>query len=322
MHRLIRSPSPRSAPRLLLALALCASSAASGASVRGPRGWRLPGSPRPPLSPAVQAAGSATAAPPQLDTSAFTSTASRSAVDLIPALDDFGLPPPPAPPADGDGAWRGDGDESGGDATEVSAPPDASDSELAALGGGEERGASMLQRHPMALKALSMGLTYGLADCAAQLYERLAAGERAPLAERARRNAALVLVGLLAVGPLLSVWFDALEGLVPGGSIRAVLTRTALDQALQVPVMISLIFTLSALAEGHDAPYCAAKVRSKLLPTWKGCVGVWAPVQMLNQGVVPLRYRVMFQAFVSFFWDAYMSIAAHAHPEDGAVGAA
>ena len=32
----------------------------------------------------------------------------------------------------------------------------------------------------------------------------------------------------------------------------------------------------------------------------------------MNQGFVPLKYRVIFQAVISFFWDAYLSIVSHA----------
>ena len=67
--------------------------------------------------------------------------------------------------------------------------------------------------------------------------------------------------------------------------------------------MISIIFSLSSLAEGHSPAYCLAKIQLKLLSTWKDCTAVWFPVQLVNQGLIPLRFRVIFQAVVSFFWD-------------------
>lgn len=157
-----------------------------------------------------------------------------------------------------------------------------------------------------------MGITYGLADTAAQIFAAVSTGEVVPLANRIRRSVSLALVGCLAVGPLLAVWFDLIERWVPGRSIKAVAARTALDQIFQVPVMIAIIFSLSSLAEGHNLAYCLKKCQEKLLPTWRDCVSVWAPVQLINQGVVPLKYRVLFQAIISFFWDAYLSIVSHA----------
>ena len=75
--------------------------------------------------------------------------------------------------------------------------------------------------------------------------------------------------------------------------------------------MISIIFSLSSLAEGHSPSYCLAKIQLKLLSTWKDCTAVWFPVQLVNQGLIPLRFRVIFQAVVSFFWDTYLSIVSH-----------
>ncbi len=170
---------------------------------------------------------------------------------------------------------------------------------------------AFIDRHPLLAKSLSMGVTYGLADMTAQLFAYLTHGEVVPLAMRCRRAISLTGVGCLAVGPLLTVWFDFLERIVPGRSKRAILKRTVLDQAIEVPVMISIIFSLSSLAEGHTIAYCLAKIQLKLLSTWKDCTAVWFPVQLVNQGLVPLRFRVIFQAVVSFFWDTYLSIVSH-----------
>ena len=170
---------------------------------------------------------------------------------------------------------------------------------------------AFIDRHPLLAKSLSMGITYGLADMTAQLFAYLAHGEVVPLAMRCRRAISLTGVGCLAVGPLLTVWFDFLEKIVPGRSKRAILKRTVLDQAIEVPVMISIIFSLSSLAEGHSPAYCLAKIQLKLLSTWKDCTAVWFPVQLVNQGLIPLRFRVIFQAVVSFFWDTYLSIVSH-----------
>ncbi|EGB06487.1 hypothetical protein AURANDRAFT_29070 [Aureococcus anophagefferens] len=156
-----------------------------------------------------------------------------------------------------------------------------------------------------------MGLTYGLADIAAQAFAAFAGGEVLPLAQRVRRSVALMGVGLFFVGPLLAVWFDFLEKVLPGRRKRAVVGRAALDQSIQTPFMISLIFALTTLAEGHSPAVAVAKIQAKLLPTWWACVGVWTPVQLVNQGVVPLKYRVFFQSVVAFFWDAWMSIVSH-----------
>ncbi|KAH8059417.1 hypothetical protein JL722_5446 [Aureococcus anophagefferens] len=154
-----------------------------------------------------------------------------------------------------------------------------------------------------------MGLTYGLAD--------IARGRSRPLPARCCRSRSACAAAWRSwasaffVGPLLAVWFDFLEKVLPGRRKRAVVGRGALDQSIQTPFMISLIFALTTLAEGHSPAVAVAKIQAKLLPTWWACVGVWTPVQLVNQGVVPLKYRVFFQSVVAFFWDAWMSIVSH-----------
>ena len=174
----------------------------------------------------------------------------------------------------------------------------------------EEKG-SWLARNPLAVKCLSFGVTYAAADMTAQIFACVTLGEVVPLLERCRRVLSLAAVGTFAVGPLLAYWFDFLEWLVPGKKAKAVATRTFLDQLIQVPFCIAMIFTLSSMAEGHGLLYCYHKIQMKLLSTWRDCVLVWCPVQFINQGLIPLQYRVLFQAIISFFWDTYLSIISH-----------
>uniref|UniRef100_A0A7S3ND88 Solute carrier family 40 protein n=1 Tax=Aureoumbra lagunensis TaxID=44058 RepID=A0A7S3ND88_9STRA len=161
---------------------------------------------------------------------------------------------------------------------------------------------SWLERNPLVVKSLTMGITYGLADLTAQAFGRIVCGDICPITARIRRTVALMLIGCLAVGPLLSVWFDFIEWLIPGKSPRAIASRTAIDQAFQVPVMISIIFTGTSIAEGHNLQYCFLKIQAKLLSTWRDCLGVWIPVQLINQGLVPLRFRVLFQVCFSYYF--------------------
>jgi hypothetical protein len=81
----------------------------------------------------------------------------------------------------------------------------------------------VLSKYPIIAKSASMGLTYGLADMAAQAFVWAVDGDAVPLADRVRRAIGLVAVGLFAVGPLLTVWFNFIDRLVPGKSKRAVL---------------------------------------------------------------------------------------------------
>ena len=78
-----------------------------------------------------------------------------------------------------------------------------------------------------------------------------------------------------------------------------------------MPIMIAVIFSLVSVCEGRPGEILG-KLQHKLAPTWAAALWVWVPVQYANQGIVPLRYRVIVQAVVSYFWDTYLSLASHA----------
>lgn len=72
-------------------------------------------------------------------------------------------------------------------------------------------------------KSASMGITYALADIAAQSFAVVMEGEFLPVVSRIRRTVALTLVGFLAVGPILTLWFEFIERKIPGKTRKAVI---------------------------------------------------------------------------------------------------
>ena len=61
-------------------------------------------------------------------------------------------------------------------------------------------------------------------------------------------------------------------------------------------------------SNGASAPQIGAKLDAHLWGTWRDGVCVWAPVELVQQSVVPLRYRVAVSNVVSYFWDTYLSL--------------
>lgn len=166
----------------------------------------------------------------------------------------------------------------------------------------------MLLERPFVTKSLTTGLTYVAADASAQMVELRREGGSLELKKRATRVCGLFLIGCLYVGPVLTAWFNLLDARVP-----SLLGRTALDQCVQAPFMIACIFSLASIFEGRAAEV-PAKLRSKLKPTWFTAMWVWVPTQLINQGAVPLRYRVVVTNIVSYFWDTYLSLESHRTP--------
>ena len=194
-----------------------------------------------------------------------------------------------------------------------------------------------LLSHPYSTKAAGTGLTYVCSDLTAQAIERRqhpgsSAGGSALSAERALKFGA---VGGFGVGPLLTYWFQLMDRIVPGRSPRAIAVKMLVDQTVQGPFMIGTMFAWCAVLNGASPAAIEAKLRTELYDTWVNSVYVWAPVQIVQQAVVPLQYRVAVSNVVSYFWDTYLSlqmmpppdeaeppVALHARPADGAAAGA
>ena len=170
-----------------------------------------------------------------------------------------------------------------------------------------------LASHPYTTRATQTFATYLCSDCTAQALEGDAGA--AP-ADRAARALKFASVGGLWVGPLLTHWFIVMDRLVPGRSVRAVGVKLVADQVLQGPLMIGSMFGLCALSNGATLAQIERKLRDELYSTWVSSVYVWAPVQVFQQAVVPLRYRVAVANGVSYFWDTYLSLCMMPHPAE------
>lgn len=162
----------------------------------------------------------------------------------------------------------------------------------------------LLAAYPYRTKAIGTGVTYMFSDATAQLIE----AEDVTPSERCKRALKFGAVGALWVGPLLAVWFQVMESLVPGKALRPVAAKLVADQVLQGPFMIGTMFAWTSISNGLTLPEIRSKLDHHLWPTWIKSVYVWGPVQAMQQMLVPLQYRVMVANGVSYFWDTYLSL--------------
>eukprot|EP00975_Prorocentrum_lima_P014062 2988023-Prorocentrum_lima.AAC.1 len=71
--------------------------------------------------------------------------------------------------------------------------------------------------------------------------------------------------------------------------------------------MIAAMYFLTATLNGKSLMQIQKKLEDSLLQTWLNSVYVWGPVQILQQAVIPIQYRVAVANVVSYFWDTYLS---------------
>jgi len=174
-----------------------------------------------------------------------------------------------------------------------------------------------LSTNPYSTRALGTGVTYFFADLTAQAIEHN--DDVSPI-ERAQRAAKFGAVGAFWVGPLLTCWFAKMDRVVPGKSPKAVLVKMLADQLLQGPFMIGSMFIWCSVLNGASLAAIKQKLAAEHYNAWVNSLFVWGPVQVFQQAVVPLQYRVLVANGVSYFWDTWLSLRMmpSVQPEDKA----
>ena len=67
------------------------------------------------------------------------------------------------------------------------------------------------------------------------------------------------------------------------------------------------MFVWTGLAAGLSTGEITDRLRAFWFETWATSVVVWAPVQVAQQTMVPMKYRILVANIVSYFWDAWLS---------------
>ena len=161
----------------------------------------------------------------------------------------------------------------------------------------------LLESRPLTTKVVTSAAVTGTGDLSCQLV--LEGAEELDV----KRLSTFTTLGGLLVAPTLHNWYSWLHRAFPGGGATAVAKRLAFDQTLFAPFFIPVFMSSVLLIEGHPQP--RAKVAQDWWPAvvtnWK----LWVPAQVINFGLVPLPYQVLFANGVALAWNAYLSHTSH-----------
>ena len=123
------------------------------------------------------------------------------------------------------------------------------------------------------------------------------------------RTAVFTALGGVMVAPALHSWYSWLHRNVPGESLASIGRRLLLDQGVFAPVFIPSFMTVLLFIEGNPAPISEAQ--TKWWPTVAANWKLWVPAQLVNFGLVPLHFQVLFSNGVAVLWNTYLSWATH-----------
>lgn len=108
----------------------------------------------------------------------------------------------------------------------------------------------------------------------------------------------------LTTGIVSHYWYILIDIIIPGSTVKAVVKKVLYDQILFSPVNLGVYFGTVAIFEGSIEQLKEELLEkgSKIyIAEWI----IWPPAQFINFYLLPLRYRLIFDNFISFGFDIY-----------------
>jgi len=109
-------------------------------------------------------------------------------------------------------------------------------------------------------------------------------------------------------------WFRFLEEIFPGEGFKVALQRMILDQSVYAPCVIFTLFIVIGLLEGLSFQQLFIKTKSGFIPTLLSNWILWPIAQLVIQGIIPLKQRIIVANLINIPWTAYLAYKAAIPP--------
>jgi len=117
------------------------------------------------------------------------------------------------------------------------------------------------------------------------------------------------MYGLLIDGPVGHYFYQFLDKNIspedPKG-VRAVFSKTAVDQLIWAPIMTVVFLAFLTTLEGRPEAVLSI-VQAKLLPIMMANFGVWPLAHLINFRYVAPEQRILFNNCIAIAWTTYLS---------------
>lgn len=187
-----------------------------------------------------------------------------------------------------------------------------------------------LTRHPLLVKAATAATLMSLSDVLVQTYEQAKWRQTKDTADQDVQGTAKLhdasprllsynwnrtlhvgMTGLTFSGPISHAWYGLLEDTMVGRlalstATSCMTTKLVLDAILFSPVAVAGYFVWRSVLEGSDV---RGKLEHQWMPALQASWSFWPLVNIVNFGMVPLPYRVLYNNGLSLVWNAYLSSA-------------
>jgi len=169
----------------------------------------------------------------------------------------------------------------------------------------------LLATHTLKVKAATGGIMYFCGDVAQQRIEHFLTKKKENKDQKFepdyKRHAKLAFWGTVGGGLLIHYWYVLLDYKIPSRTAKAVIVKTAIEQAIFAPVFYLLFFVTLGKFDGNSNEEIKKEIKKSFVPTFLADCAVWPLANIINFKYVPSRQRVLYASSLTFFWSIYLS---------------
>jgi Mpv17 / PMP22 family len=89
--------------------------------------------------------------------------------------------------------------------------------------------------------------------------------------------------------------------------VGGLVARIVLDALIFSPVAVSGYFSVRSILEGSGVDGIQHKLTTRFVPTVVGAWKFWPAANVVNFGMVPVQFRVLYSNVLSLFWTGYLT---------------
>lgn len=170
----------------------------------------------------------------------------------------------------------------------------------------------LLKQKPLITKSLTSCATNAFSDVLCQKLIITTKEEEKDIStsiDKERLGQAAV-TGLIWSGPVTHYWYNLLFGKLTVSIKEPIIGLTVqilLDSIIFSPITVSGYFTLRSIMEGSGIEGIKDKLSTRLVKTVLGAWKFWPAANIINFGLIPLEFRVLYMNVLSIFWSFYLT---------------
>lgn len=169
---------------------------------------------------------------------------------------------------------------------------------------------TLVQKYPIRTKAVSTCILAFIGDLTAQKISQ----ETPEFQYDTRRSVSIATWAFFFMGPVLHMWYGALDRLIVSGKLIPV-RKMLVDQTLFAPFFNGMFLVGVGMLEGSKIQEVSERVQTKLWPSMKANWLLWPAAQMINFTIIPKTFQIIYVNGVALIWNVILTYISHDESE-------